>query len=237
MVSPLSRSARQTKELSLPENYGKAGLVGLIGEKSYEGSLRTFARAVSRLHPPYVHSYSFVHSLNIPPGPHDRKAFKGDVDFAIASGNHLVLIDAKLWKPGFYWSFKLPPRDAVELLGRHKYSSWAQWLYKNLFGRRVALRGLSHHVNRDWLLSHNMEIALERYRQRLDKHGVVVSAMVVFVLPPGKRGFQNVSFLRWPGGIQTYKAAAGFDQLYSRLGAPSPVDTEITSLLNRMKRR
>ena len=234
MVSPLSPS-HGSMTPSLAQTFGSAGKKGEHGERLYEANLRTFAHTISTLHPP--HSYEVVHGLNIPRGAQDKRTFDGDVDFAVASGNRLVLIDAKLWQPGFYWSIKFPRRTAIELLGKHKYSAWAQWLYKNILGRRLALRGLSAHVDGKWLLSQNMEMALERYRARLDPMGIEVSAMVVFVSVPREHRFQNVSLLRWPGGIPTFKAAEGYSQIHSRLGIPAPVHPEVVSLLNRMKRR
>lgn len=234
MVSPLSRSDRDWMH-SLGQKFGWAGRKGEQGERLYEANLRTFANTISRLHPPQT--YQVVHSLDIPRAARDRKALDGDVDFAVASGNRLVLIDAKLWQPGFYWSIKFPPRTAIELLGKHAYSAWAQWLYKNVLGRRFGLRGVSAHVDGKWTMSQNMAMALERYRARLAPHGIEVTAMVVFVSASREQRFQHVSLLRWPGGISTFKAAGGFSQILSRLGSPEPVRPETISLLNSMKRR
>ena len=234
MISPLSPSNGNLSP-SLGQTFGSAGRKGEQGERLYEASLRTFATSISTHQPP--HSYEIFHSLNIPRGAQDRKTFDGDVDFAIASGNRLVLIDAKLWRPGLYWSIKFPPRTVIELLGNQKYSVWAQWLNRKVLGRRIALRGLSAHVDGKWFLSQNMELALERYRACLEPHGVEVSAMVVFVAAPREPRFLSVSLLRWPGGIATFKAAEGFAHIHSRLRKPEQVHPEVVSLLNRMKRR
>jgi hypothetical protein len=234
MTSPLSPSHKKGAP-SLGQTFGTAGKKGEEGERLYETSLRTFVTTISTLQPP--RSYSIFHSLNIPVSVHHQKFFVGDVDFAIASGNRLVLIDVKLWQPGFYWSLKLPSRDSIDLLGDRKNTDAAQWLRRRVFGRRLGLRALSAHVDGKWFLSHNMEIALERYRARLEKHGVHVTAAVVFISGPRVTGVQNVALLRWPGDIRSYTSADSFTELHHRLGNPAPLHPAITSLLSDMKRR
>jgi hypothetical protein len=234
MASPLSQShSNQTP--SLGQTFGDAGSQGEEGERIYGVSLQTFATTISAHHPP--HCYEIVHSLNIPRGPQDRKPLDGDVDFAVASGSHVTLIDVKFWRPGFYWSVKMPRPEWLELIGRHKHSEWALWLRRNVLGKTFGLRGLSAHVDGKWTLSQNMAMALERYQSRLSPHGVRVSAAVVFVTAPRKKSFLKVFFLRWPGGIPSFDAPGGFTEIYRRLGAPTPVHPRITELLTEMKRR
>lgn len=41
-----------------------------------------------------------MHDLRVPiPG------FKANIDHVVVSGNRVLIIDSKLWKPGFYWTF------------------------------------------------------------------------------------------------------------------------------------
>jgi hypothetical protein len=231
MPAPFSDPGTRPSTSSLSETFGQAGRMGELGENLYRTRLNKFADDISNRFP--SNRYEVRHGLDIPRGKGDRQKLNGDVDFAVASGSHLVLIDAKKWRAGLYWSIKLPPRSIVELLGKHKHSPWAQWLHKHALGRTVGLRWIFPHVDGKLFLSENMAMALERYRAALP--GVTVSAMVVFV-PKGDE-FLGISFLRWPGEIPTFKIAGSYGVLYDRLGVPSPVNPAIANLLNKMNRR
>ncbi|GAA4032867.1 hypothetical protein GCM10023063_15270 [Arthrobacter methylotrophus] len=62
--------------------------IGAKGEQKTEGLLNGFAKKAAVLH-----------DLRIPlPG------FKANIDHAVVSGKSVLLIDSKMWKPGFYWS-------------------------------------------------------------------------------------------------------------------------------------
>lgn len=61
---------------------------GAKGEAKTEGLLNGFSKKAAVLH-----------DLRIPiPG------FKANIDHAVVSGKSVLLIDSKMWKPGFYWS-------------------------------------------------------------------------------------------------------------------------------------
>lgn len=50
-----------------------------------------------------------LHDLRIPlPG------VKANIDHAVVSGKHVLLIDSKVWKPGFYWTWSDTPRRGLE---------------------------------------------------------------------------------------------------------------------------
>ncbi|ACL42183.1 NERD domain protein (plasmid) [Pseudarthrobacter chlorophenolicus A6] len=62
--------------------------IGARGEQKTEALLNGFGKKAAVLH-----------DLRIPiPG------FKANIDHAIVSGKSVLLMDSKMWKPGFYWS-------------------------------------------------------------------------------------------------------------------------------------
>lgn len=62
--------------------------IGAKGEQKTEMLLNGFSKKAAVLH-----------DLRIPlPG------FKANIDHAVVSGKSVLLIDSKMWKPGFYWS-------------------------------------------------------------------------------------------------------------------------------------
>ncbi|MCU6481917.1 nuclease-related domain-containing protein [Arthrobacter sp. A2-55] len=63
--------------------------VGAKGEEKTEALLGGFAKKAA-----------ILHDLRVPlPG------FKANIDHIVVSGNHVLILDSKVWKPGFYWSF------------------------------------------------------------------------------------------------------------------------------------
>jgi hypothetical protein len=75
----------QDTSWAVNENVAK---IGAKGEQKTEVLLNGFAKKAAVLH-----------DLRIPiPG------FKANIDHAIVSGKSVLLIDSKMWKPGFYWS-------------------------------------------------------------------------------------------------------------------------------------
>lgn len=204
------------------------------GELAYEKSLRNYAANIAA-QLGTTEQWHIVRTLNIPSLPSDRKRYAGDVDFAIASGNKLVLLDAKNWEEHrFLYSIPTPPRSWTRLLGRHQYGSGVQHIRNHWLGQCIGLSGFSRiHQGQSLLLSQNNNLAVERYRARLASGGVRVSAMVAFLT----RGRElNVRFLIWPGFIRSFTDADSFPELYRRLGAPEPVNPAILALLEEMKR-
>jgi hypothetical protein len=223
MSAPFAPRSTGSTQSILQETFGLKGKRGAIGERYYERGLNVFADHVSNRKPP--HRYALAHSLNIP-RRRDGKKFNTDVDFGAASGNKLLLIDAKRWAPGFYCSIPLPrghtigvrilrPHSAEEVLNVSK------WILP--------------HVDGKWRLSRNMEMAVERYQEQLP--GVEVRGIVVFVPTDKPRDSHRVSLLRWPGRIRTYTAEASYMEIEAWLGAPEPVNPKITALLDQQKRR
>jgi hypothetical protein len=75
----------QDSSWAVNENVAK---IGAKGEQKTEVLLNGFAKKAAVLH-----------DLRIPiPG------FKANIDHAVVSGKSVLLIDSKMWKPGFYWS-------------------------------------------------------------------------------------------------------------------------------------
>jgi len=90
----LSNAAPADKGSGLKATFGRAGEVGDSGERYLHKVLTTsdFPRyTVSRTH-------------DIPSTPRYSKPMAGDVDFLIASGESLLLIDAKHWRSAIYWT-------------------------------------------------------------------------------------------------------------------------------------
>lgn len=153
--------------------------------------------------------YSVYRSRSIPASPGQRE-FGTDVDTVAANAEAVLLIDVKKWSGDeVYWSF-------------------------NGKGYKGLLRPALHDKNGQpkWLLSRNMEIALERYREALPSD-IRVHAMVVFV-PPIPR---SVRFLTWPGGIRSYRADESYDVIERVLGAPSKAREDVDQLLRRWEKR
>lgn len=75
----------QDSSWAVNENVAK---IGAKGEQKTEMLLNGFGKKAAVLH-----------DLRIPlPG------FKANIDHVIVSGKSVLLIDSKMWKPGFYWS-------------------------------------------------------------------------------------------------------------------------------------
>jgi len=75
----------QDTSWAVNENVAK---IGAKGEQKTETFLNGFGKKAAVLH-----------DLRIPiPG------FKANIDHAIVSGRSVLLIDSKMWRPGFYWS-------------------------------------------------------------------------------------------------------------------------------------
>jgi hypothetical protein len=235
MSTPFARAPTRAATSSLQDEFGADGRTGAIGEKLYLKRLNTLASTVSDFYGSQ-HEYEVTHSLNIPRGMKDRQPLRGDVDFAVASGRHLVLVDSKLWKDGLYWSLPMPPRSSIALIGELGRSPLGQAASSRFLGRTLGMRGLSPHQPGKWFLSQNMPMAVERYSERLIEHGIKVSGLVAFLDSSGS-GTMHVGLLRWSKGISSYSTASSFEQIAKRLGPPEPVAEPIRSLIHKMKRR
>jgi hypothetical protein len=66
-----------------------AAQAGARGEKQTEEALRQFADQAAVLH-----------DLRVP-----ITGFNANIDHVIVSGKRVLILDTKVWKPGFYWSF------------------------------------------------------------------------------------------------------------------------------------
>lgn len=87
------RAATGLQDAGWAVNEGVAR-AGSKGEQKTEGLLNGFALKAA-----------VMHDLRVPlPG------FKSNIDHAVVSGSSVLLIDSKLWKPGFYWSLLGPRR-------------------------------------------------------------------------------------------------------------------------------
>jgi len=234
MAAPFDRSSSSNSNASLSATFGANGRVGAEGERTYGRKLHNFARNVANTYDT-PELYSIHHSLNIPRSHTDRNAFLGDVDFAVASGDRLVLVDVKIWKRGLYWSLAMPPRGVIQALESPAPGKVSRWTRDRLLGKTVGFRGFGSHQPGKWFLSQNMAIAVERYRERLEHHGVSVSAMTVF-LPSATGGLHSVRFLLWPGRIRSYLVAPSFSEIEKRLGRPQPPTYPLRELLTQMAR-
>lgn len=175
---------------------------------------QTFAREVSR--DGYFNDVDVFASMKIP-AKGKQKSYNTDVDFVVASGNKVILVDVKSWsalgpgsnpkagvvKPAFYWS-----------------------LFGTVFNR----------FTKKSQASANMKMATERYREYLQ--GVAtVEAMVVFAPTKGKGGKEylpaSVSLLRWPGGIKSYLMRDGIQRMKKRLPG-GPADPKVARKLSGM---
>lgn len=184
--------------------FGQNAIIGAAGERYFADALR--AQGITS-------SYTVWASLSIPDDRSNPRAtrYSSDVDFAVASGEQLILIDVKRWAGGVaYWS--------LPLLG-------------------LPMKGLAPMMKSgtDWRLSANMAAAVSRYQARLP--GVAVSAMVIFV-PTNRAGRMptSVGFLRWPGGIHSFLAQDGINALKRRLGTPRRASPAIQALCTSLLR-
>lgn len=187
-------------DASLHKKFGANAAIGAMGEKYYGGALDRGG----------ISSKYEVHSsLNIPDARGSKSSYSSDVDFAVANGGSLILVDVKRFASGYhYWSFMGFP-----------------------------FKGLTPMMKNDkWRLSANMAAAVDRYQQALP--GIHVEAMVVFV-PTNKTGAMpsSVGLLVWPGRIRSYLAGDSIYKLHKLLGTPEAVSPLTRSLLARMTRR
>lgn len=154
--------------------------------------------------------YSIWASIRTPSAKGGRgKSYRTDIDFAIANGNRLVIIDAKMWSSkNFWWSFMGLP-----------FFGFAPHLDKTT-GKWKPLSG-------------NMAMSVDRFRETLP--GSVIEGMVVFT-PSNKRGDlpPNVFFLRWPGGIRSFLPSSAVRRIRKFLGEPKSVSPEISGKLTRL---
>lgn len=162
--------------------------------------------------------FSIWHDLGLPAKAGQSK-LSGDVDFAIANGSNVVLIDAKRWGGSFLWSLpKAWPMSGLLPLRMPKMQNgpkvWSQ-------------------------LSGNMAAAVDRYQQLLPKANV--SAMVIFVPTidsDRNSGPKHVEFLIFPGLIHSYTVGVAMGKIEGLMGQefvePLP---QITHLLNGLKNR
>ena len=182
----------------LSARFGANGRAGEAGEKYYADALRRAG---------IDEKYEVYHGVAIPQIARDKQPPRGDVDFAIASGHNLVLVDVKAWAPAIYWSIpRLGPM-------------------KNLTPLRKS--------NGEWSLSNNMNMALERFKAKLP--GVAVSAIVVFVPSGGRGPIPQVDLLMFPGMIRSLRASVSYSRIETVLGEPREVDPAISVLLHRLK--
>lgn len=192
------------KSESAQSKMGKNANIGIMGEKKLWSMLTENAN---------TRPYGIWSSLGI---PQVRKKGKGgwyttkdyanaDVDFAIANGNKIVLVDAKKYASGkFYWGRKT--------------------IMEGLFTSKKDGKG------KPIVMGRNMENALDKYRARereirkqFAKQGknypeVHISAMVVFV--PTPKLPKSVRFLVWPGGIKSYLPQDAIRKITKILGKP-----------------
>lgn len=195
---------------STVHHFGKNAAVGDVGEDYFGKGLVNAG----------LTRFEAFHTLGIPARSNQAK-LRGDVDWVVANGREVVLIDVKRWSGRYLWSV---PGVNLPLDGVRPYRMRKQ---KN--GPKV------------WApLSQNMAAALDRYRSALPHANV--TAMVVFVpTVNGDRdsGPRDVRFLRWPGGINSYTAGEGFTELKRRLNWPEVVEvpSEIMSVLTGLRVR
>ncbi|WP_166999132.1 nuclease-related domain-containing protein [Paramicrobacterium fandaimingii] len=191
-------SAGQSAGSDLVKTFGIDGRIGEGGERYFDDMLRRRG---------FANRFEVFHALQMPTTARGQKQLDTDIDFAIASGNNIVLIDVKRWA--------------------------ADYVYWSLWGRPV--KGMNPmHKDGEWGLSQNMAIARARFRSLFP--GVNVYALVIFV-PTSQRALpRSVSFFRWPGGIRSYLLDDGLNRVTELLGAPRPALPVIVSTLSQLKK-
>lgn len=120
--------------------------IGAKGEAKTEALLNGFGKKAAVLH-----------DLRIPiPG------FKANIDHAVVSGKSVLLIDSKMWKPGFYWSllgFRRGWEKTPHIGKSQEYVSSAMTSYLQGTGARISTPQLVIWSSRDghpvstWLLN------------------------------------------------------------------------------------
>lgn len=186
--------------------FGSSAQTGVVGEKYFWKMITQ-----SQL----TYHYGIWASLGIPQvkkkgyngTQYKTKKYGSDVDFAVANGDTIVLVDAKMYKGNkFYWS-----------LGQNIMEGFG--FKKDKQGNKV-------------IASRNMAMAIDFYkiklnaiRSQLAKQGVKTNpvkivAITVFVPTTAKTLPTSVRFLTWPGGIKSYLPEAGVKKIRSILGEP-----------------
>lgn len=192
---------------SLSSRFGeRRGRVGDQGESFLSKAFRNSG----------LYKFSIWHDLGLPARAGQSK-LSTDVDFAIANGSNVILIDAKRWSGSFLWT--LPN----------------SWPMSGLLPLRMPK---TRNAPKVWSqLSSNMAAAVDRYQQHLPKANV--SAMVIFVPTIDSdrdSGPKHVEFLIFPGLIRSYRVGAAIGEIERVLGREFvELLPEITHLLNGLK--
>lgn len=188
------------KGIEQVSHFGKNAYTGAAGERKLSGHLNRH---------PMCSRYFAWRSLRIPHSP-GQTNYQSDVDMALASGNRLVLIDAKMYASGYtYWS-----------------------AFGRVFKGTQILKDDDGNPRR---LSRNMELAVTRYREALP--GCRVEGVVIFVASGKKSQLPNsVSLLRWPGGIRSYLPNDGMRKIAQILGTPEEPSADIKRVLGNNTR-
>ena len=172
----------------------KSAAAGDYGEKKLDRALETSRK---------TGGYHRWRSLKIPPSA-SGKRYRSDVDFALANGDTIVLVDAKCWSGGFLWSLSGSVMDG--------------------FRRKKNFHGEEQSVGK------NMSMAVDLYQQHCDKlhksrlqrgiksRRVKVIGLVIFV--PTQRGVMptSVRFLKFSGTKGTYLVDPGVRAVAKCLG-------------------
>lgn len=194
-MSENRRYGEAGKGISGATHFGKQAQAGSVGEKKLSRYINRHAMCSK---------YFAYRSLRIPHKP-GQTVYQSDVDMALASGNRLVLIDAKMFSAG------------------HAYWSAFGMIFKGF-------SPMKDNSGNNVKLSKNMALALARYKEALPGHRV--EAVVVFV-PSGNKSQlpTSVSLLRWPGRIRSYLPNDGLGKIAKLLGEPESPTNDLQRVL------
>ena len=169
---------------------GRAGEVRL--DKAFAANSRTC-------------DYARWRSLRMPQAA-SGKRYGSDVDFALASGDTILLVDAKAWRGRFLWSMSGHVMDGFRPV-RDKDGS-----------RRKVGRNMSMAVD---LFQRQCDMVQDRMRREGRRvKPVTVKALVLFVPTARNMSPSSVRFLRFPGTEGSALVEPGLRKAARVLGKP-----------------
>lgn len=117
----------------------------------------------------------------------DRK-YKSDIDFAVAMGNKVLLIDAKMYKSGgFYWN-----------IGDKVYRNFGPYKTER-FDKKLGKKTSS-----PVKMSKSMDMARDKVQQLLGDKYTVESCVILVTNPSSKQGLSTTWLMRYPGNIRVF---------------------------------
>lgn len=109
-----------------------------------------------------------LHDLRLRSANKSKNNYEANIDHILISGNTVVIIDTKTWKPGFYWTLRGTTRRGFTK-APHLDKETMAWAYSHI-GALLRQRGISHKLTKPiliiWPSSTSKSMRLGFYRPK-----------------------------------------------------------------------